>query len=155
MGAKLCTLYATLTLKDNRRVNMNTYNKCQLVLDGGTKVPMPVHRLEIDTAIGEYRIYFLNAYSSVPIGAGNDYLYKCMQQLVEIGRITDNLAHLQSKYDQSTRPYEREQLEYFLQGFSNELANKVRECKVRLEVDEGQFPSDRQYRIYRLKNWSE
>lgn len=155
MGAKLGTLYATFTLNDNRRVNMNTYNKCQLVLDGGTKVPMPVHRLEIDTAIGEYRIYFLNAYSSVPIGAGNDYLYKCMQQLVKIGYATNNLTHLQSKRDSATRECYKKELDYFIQGASQELANLIREYDVRAEVDEGQFPSDRQYRIYRLKNWGE
>lgn len=155
MGAKLCTLYATLTLKDNRRVSMNTYNKCQLVLDGGTMVPMPVHRLEIDTAMGEYRIYFLNAYSSVPIAMDNNYLYKCMQQLVKIGHATNNLTHLQSKRDSATRECYEKELDYFIQGASQELANLIREYNVRAEVDEGQFPSDRQYRIYRLKNWGE
>lgn len=155
MGAKLGTLYATFTLNDNRRGNMNTYNNCQLILDGGTKVPMPVHRLEIDTAIGEYRIYFLNAYSSVPIAMDNNYLYKCMQQLVKIGHATTNLTHLQSKRDSATREYYKKELDYFIQEASQELANLIRECNVRAEVDEGQFPSDRQYRIYRLENWGE
>lgn len=132
---------------------MKTYNECKMKLSNGTVVKMPCHSLTILPDTGVYECKFLNSTVEVPIELGADELYKHMKQIVELGLVTNNIAHTLSKiayYENSSSKshVNKDQLDchyFWLSQYYANLGELTTKYGYDLQVEQLQFASEAQY----------
>lgn len=132
---------------------MKTYNECKMKLSNGSVVKMPCHSLTILPDTGVYECKFLNSTVEVPLQLGTDALYMHMKQIVELGLVTNNIAHTLSKlsyYESSSENTRRnkDQIDchyFWLNQYYANLGELTTKYGYALQVEQLQFPSEAQY----------